>query len=71
MHTIASLNPPNVQEYVAAFQAIHDDLKDNYIKLLQVHYNANERTITARQLAQAMGYNHYLKLIHSMVVWLG
>jgi len=61
MSTIYSLNPPNVQKYVAALQAI-DNLTDNYVQLLKVHYHAIERTITAKQLAQAMGYNHYSKV---------
>lgn len=58
MPTIASSNPPEFQQYVAAFQAI-DNLKDNHLQILQIHYQAHEKTITAKQLAQAMGYSHH------------
>lgn len=58
MPTIASSNPPGFQEYVAAFQAI-DNLQDYHRQILQIHYQAHEQTITAKQLAQAMGYSHY------------
>jgi predicted HNH restriction endonuclease len=58
MPTIASSNPPDFQQYVAAFQAI-DNLKDNHLQILQIHYQAHEKTITAKQLAQAMGYSRH------------
>jgi hypothetical protein len=58
MPTIASSNPPDFQQYVAAFQAI-DNLKDDYLQILQIHYHTHETTITAKQLAQAMGYSHH------------
>jgi DNA-binding MarR family transcriptional regulator len=58
MPTLASLNPPEVQQSVAAFQAVNN-LTDNHIQMLQVHYNAPEQTITAKQLSQAMGYSHH------------
>lgn len=57
MPNIASSNPPEFQQYVAAFRAI-DNLTDNHIQMLQVHYHAHEQTITAKQLSQAMGYSH-------------
>lgn len=59
MPTIASSNPPDFQQYVAAFQSI-DNLKDNHLQILQIHCQAHEKTITAKQLAQAMGYNHHI-----------
>jgi len=43
---------------IAAFQSI-DNLKDNHLQILQIHYQAHEKTITAKQLAQAMGYSHH------------
>ncbi|MBW4522620.1 MAG: HNH endonuclease [Scytolyngbya sp. HA4215-MV1] len=58
MPTIASSNPPDFQQYVAAFQAI-GKLKDDHLQILQIHYHAHEQTITAKQLAQAMGYSHH------------
>lgn len=58
MPTIASSNPPDFQQYVAAFQAI-DNLKDDYLQILQIHCHAHEKTITAKQLSQAMGYSHH------------
>ena len=58
MPTSASLNPPEVQQYVAAFQAL-DNLTDNHIQILQIHYHATEKTITAKQLSQAIGYSHH------------
>ncbi len=58
MPTIASSNPPEFQQYVAAFQSI-DNLKDNHLQILQIHYQAHEKTITAKQLSQAMDYSHH------------
>jgi len=58
MPTIASSNPPEFQQYVAAFQSI-DNLKNNHLQILQSHYQAHEKTITAKQLAQVMGYSHH------------
>ncbi|QYO62403.1 hypothetical protein [Leptolyngbya sp. 7M] len=58
MNAVASLNPPEFQQYVAAFQAI-DNLKDTHVQILQIHYHAHEKTITAKILAQAMGYSHH------------
>ena len=58
MPSIASSNPPEFQQYVAAFQSI-DNLKDHHLQILQIHYQVHEKTITAKQLAQAMGYNHH------------
>lgn len=58
MPTIASSNPPEFQQYVAAFQAI-DNLTDSHLQMLRIHYHAHEQTITAKELAQAMGYSHH------------
>ena len=58
MPPIASSNPPEFQQYVAAFQAI-DNLQDSHLQILQIHYHAHEKTITAKQLALAMGYSHH------------
>ncbi|RFP59640.1 MAG: HNH endonuclease [Limnothrix sp. CACIAM 69d] len=58
MPTIASLNPSEFQQYVAAFQSI-DNFNANHLQILQIHYQADEKTITAKQLAQAMGYSHH------------
>ncbi len=58
MPTIASSNPPEFQQYVAAFRAI-DNLTDSHLQMLRVHYLTYERTITAKQFSQAMGYSHH------------
>jgi 5-methylcytosine-specific restriction enzyme A len=58
MPTIASSNPPEFQQFVAAFRAI-DNLTDSHLQMLRVHYLAYERTITAKQFSQAMGYSHH------------
>jgi 5-methylcytosine-specific restriction enzyme A len=58
MPTIDSSNPPEFQQYIAAFRAI-DNLTDSHLQMLQVHYLTYERTITAKQFSQAMGYSHH------------
>lgn len=58
MPTEASSNPPDVQQYVAAFRAVNN-LIDTHVQMLKAHYFAPEQTITAKQLSQAMGYSHH------------
>jgi len=58
MPSAASFNPPEVQQYVVAFKAI-ENFTDKYIQILQFHYDAPEKTITAKQLSQSMGYSHH------------
>jgi predicted HNH restriction endonuclease len=58
MPTLASSNPPEFQQYIAAFQAVNN-LTDHHIQILQIHYDAPEQKITAKQLSQAIGYSHH------------
>jgi predicted HNH restriction endonuclease len=58
MPTAASLTPPPFQQYVNAFRSLHN-LTDHQIQMLRVHYYSPERTITAPQLAQALGYSSH------------
>ena len=58
MPTPASFTPPTTARYDVAFRAIRD-LADGHVQILRVHYHAPERTITAKQLALAVGFNSY------------
>jgi len=49
---------PSPRQYVAAFRKV-GNLSDSHIQMLRLHYHAPERTITATQMAQAAGYDHY------------
>ena len=46
------------QQYAGAFRAVGDSI-GSYLKLLQAHYAAPDRTITAKGLARAVGYPSY------------
>jgi len=58
MPTLASFTPPPTARYVLAFRAIRG-LTDSHVQMLRIHYHAFERTITAKQLALAVGFNSY------------
>ena len=47
------------QQYREAFQKIHDQLTDKQRAMLRTHYHAPERKITARQMAEAVGFPSY------------
>lgn len=49
---------PNSERYVAALRAFHN-LTDNQVQMLRIHYYSPQRTVTAKQLALAMGYSGY------------
>lgn len=49
---------PSIQQYVAAFQRV-GNLTDHQTQMLRTHYYAPERTITATEMARAMGYKRY------------
>lgn len=49
---------PTAQQYVAAFQAIND-LPSSYVAMLRFHYYAQSRTVTAVQIAHAVGFQHH------------
>lgn len=58
MPTPASFTPPTTAQYVAAFRAVRG-LTDSQVQMLRIHYHVLERTITAKQLALAVGFNSY------------
>ena len=49
---------PSSQQYVAAFRRI-GSLTDGQIQMLRTHYYAPDRTITATEMAHAVGHEHY------------
>ncbi len=49
---------PSPEQYVSAFRKLRN-VSDTQIQLLRLHYHAPERTITATQMAHAVGYSHY------------
>jgi 5-methylcytosine-specific restriction enzyme A len=53
------MRTPSPQRYRAAFSALRDQITDNQLLMLRRHYQAPARTITAAQLARAVGYDHY------------
>src|SRR5947209_14795730 len=54
--TVAELT---CQEYSGGLQALEPDLTPTEHKMLKAHYQAPEHTITARQLAQALGWSGF------------
>lgn len=58
MTTAATFSPPATDRYAAAFRAL-TGLTDRHFQLLRLHYQAPERTVTARQLAELVGYTSY------------
>lgn len=49
--------PPSAEQYIAAFRRIC--VTETQRRLLRIHYGAPDRTITASQMAIALGYRHY------------
>lgn len=58
MPTEATFAPPTADRYVTAFRAVAG-LSDCHYQLLRLHYHAPERTVTAKQLAELVGYKSY------------
>lgn len=52
-----NLKSPSAQEYEEAFRSL--DLSETHRDMLKVHYEAPEHTITATQMARAVGYSKY------------
>ncbi len=48
---------PAVKKYVAAFNKVQ--MTPKQIEMLRAHYHSPEHTITASQLAKAVGFAHY------------
>lgn len=53
----AEATAPDPQEYVSALRAIR--VTEIQRRILQIHYDAPSRTVTARQMARVLGYEHY------------
>lgn len=49
---------PSPEHYVAAFRQVRN-VSDSQFQMLRLHYHAQTRTITASQMAHAIGYDHY------------
>lgn len=49
---------PTAQQYVSAFRAVRN-LTKTHFQMLRIHYQASDRTITATEMAQAVGRRHY------------
>ncbi len=54
----ATAAAPSPQQYVAAFRKV-GNLTDSHIQMLRIHYHAPDRTITATEMARAVGRKHY------------
>jgi len=50
---------PKAQEYIDAFRANLGDIHEGQLKMLQAHYKAPNRMLTATQLADAAGYKKF------------
>lgn len=58
MPTPESLTAPEVDRFVTAFQSV-SSITDSHIQMLRAHYQAAERTVTAKQLADLVGYSSH------------
>ena len=47
------------QQYADALQQVSDRITDKQWEMLRVHYHAPNKQITARQLADAVGFQNY------------
>ncbi|WP_133510596.1 hypothetical protein [Candidatus Thiosymbion oneisti] len=47
---------PSADQYAAALRRL--SLSQTQIAMLTFHFNADERTVTAKQMAQAVGFTH-------------
>jgi hypothetical protein len=59
MNTPTDPDTLTAQQYRGAFEKIRDQLTDKQREMLRAHYHAPDRKITARQLAEAVGYPNY------------
>jgi hypothetical protein len=50
---------PNAAAFRDALARLAGSIPENYLKMLQAHYAAPARTITATELARAVGYKTY------------
>lgn len=56
--TVNEIEVPSADRYVEAFRKI-GNRSESRMRMLQFHYGAPERTVTAVRLAEWMGYGHY------------
>lgn len=49
---------PSAEMYISAFRKL-GNISDTQIQMLRLHFNAPNRTISAAQMAHAVGYVHY------------
>jgi len=50
---------PDSASFRRALERVAGNLPENYLKMLQSHYVAPQHTITATELARAVGYKNY------------
>jgi 5-methylcytosine-specific restriction protein A len=50
---------PSADRFSAALRRLSGDVPENYLLMLKAHYRAPDRTITATELARAVGYKTY------------
>lgn len=50
---------PSVERYKAAFEMFEDELCDSDLKMLKIHYECPAHTLSATDMAEAMGYANY------------
>jgi len=50
---------PTASAYESAFRAVERELPRNALPMLRAHYTAPQHTLTATEMAAAMGYAHY------------
>lgn len=50
---------PSAEEYKAAFIAVEPDITDTQRAMLKAHYHAPNYTVSATELANAVGYNSF------------
>src|SRR3954452_24080823 len=62
---MSEFRAPDSTAFRRALERLGDDLPQGYVKLLQYHYTAPGHTITATELARAVGYkNHSAANLH-------
>lgn len=50
---------PTAEEYAAAFEFISDTLSESDRRMLALHYFSPQRTVSASEMAEAMGYANF------------
>lgn len=52
--------PATTEEYVEAFLSSKSKISDKQLEVLRVQYSTTDKTVTASELADAVGYDHFL-----------